>query len=80
MTLSDDELLVLRIILTQGRVGPQHLEPAVVSSKSLRVCLDNLKLLGLIDIRHHEEGTVFSVNSEAYLAIYSVLRKALLLP
>ncbi|MBF0276708.1 MAG: ATP-binding protein [SAR324 cluster bacterium] len=78
--LEEEEHLLLRIILAQGTVRPQHLQQAVVSSKSLRVALDNLKRAELIFIRRQNNETVFSVNPESYLTIYQLLKKSTLLP
>ncbi|MBF0349731.1 MAG: hypothetical protein HQM11_01795 [SAR324 cluster bacterium] len=77
--LEEDELLILRIILTQGPVGAYHLRPAVVSSKYLRICLDKLKMMGLIIIRKYNHVTVFSANPNAYQMIYQLLHEAMLL-
>ncbi len=78
--LEEEELLILRIILSQGNVGPHHLQTAVVSSKYLRVCLDNLKGCNLVSIRKQEAGTTFTINPEAYLLAYQLLQEAMLLP
>lgn len=77
--LDEDELLILRIILAQGPIGPHHLQYAVVSSKYLRICLDKLKNLDLIVIRKHGQITLFSVNLNSYRTIYRLLQKAMLL-
>lgn len=80
LVLNEEELLLLRIILAQGPVGPHHLQTVVVSSGYLRVCLDKLRVLNLIEIRKTENRTIFMVNAQKYRIIYKLLREAMLLP
>ncbi|MGK5091200.1 hypothetical protein WDW89_04180 [Deltaproteobacteria bacterium TL4] len=77
--LGEEELLILRIVLAQGPVSAHHLQPAVMSSKYLRVCLDKLSGLGLISIQKFNASTLFLANPNSYRTIYQLLRKAMLL-